>query len=545
MRRLRFARARRAFLASRPALTGAPLWGGLVALVLGAFVRVAPVRGRGFPLNDGGLFYLMTRELQAAGYALPAFTSYNAAGIPFAYPPVGLYLAAAASGVTGRSLLDVMRLLPAVLSVATIGAFYLLARSLVRSPGRAAAATVAFALLPRTFVWFVMGGGLTRAPGFLFTLLMLHQAHRMYTTRERRYLATTTLLAALAVATHLESAWFGAYSAALLFLAYGRHRRGLLDSALVAAGTIVLTAPWWGVVVARHGHGPFANAMVGAGPDAGLAPWSAIRWFDFTDEPHLSLLGVLGLVGGFLALGEGRALAVVWLATIFILNPRNPATPAMVPLAMLVGVAVDRLVAGHPAPERRVDDETPLGLRAPARPGRPSRLPALRQLAAGAMLAYLTGYAAVSARGATRHNRLTTELPVAQRDAMRWVADSTPPASAFVAMSYTSGWFGADQTSEWFPALAGRADVVTVQGYEWLPGAQFATRIGRFVEALACGGSDVRCLEAWAARGARDFTHVFLPVEGCCGSLVASLRASPDYRPVYDRDGVLIFERRR
>ena len=541
MRRLD--RARRALLADRAALTGAarravPLWGALAAVGLGAFVRVAPVRAVGFPLNDGGLFYLMTRELQAAGYALPAFTSYNAAGIPFAYPPLGLYLAAGAAGVTGRPLVDVVRLLPAAFSVATIGAFFLLARSLLRSPSRASIATVAFALLPRSFVWFVMGGGLTRAPGFLFTLLMLHQAHAMYTTGERRHVATTALLAALAVATHLESAWFGAYSAGVLFVAYGRHRRGLLHSALVAAGTLVLTAPWWGVVVARHGHGPFANAIAGAGPDAGLSAWGAIRWFDFTDEPHLSLLGVLGLVGGFLALGEGKPLAVAWLATIFVLNPRNPATPATVPLAMLIGIAVDRLIATGRAPDTRPADAT-----APRHSPRVAA--ALPRVAAAAMLAYLASYAAVSARGATRHNRLTAELPAAQRAAMRWVADSTPPASAFIAMSYTSGWFGADQTSEWFPALAGRADLVTVQGYEWLPGGQFASRIGRFFEALACGESDVACLEAWAARGARDFTHVFVPAEGRCAPLIASLRSSPRYRPVYERDGVLIFERRR
>ena len=76
-------------------------------------------------------------------------------------------------------------------------------------------------------------------------------------------------------------------------------------------------------------------------------------------------------------------------------------------------------------------------------------------------------------------------------------------------------------------------------------GGQFAARSARYEEARDCGTRDVSCVEQWAARGGRTFTHVFLPVEECCGALLASLRASPGYAPRYERDGVVIFERRR
>ena len=66
----------------------------LLALLFGTFVRVMPVLQAGFPLNDGGLFYTMTSDLQKAGYALPAVTTYNGLGIPYAYPPLPFYLAA-------------------------------------------------------------------------------------------------------------------------------------------------------------------------------------------------------------------------------------------------------------------------------------------------------------------------------------------------------------------------------------------------------------------------------------------------------------------
>src|SRR5688500_11852834 len=84
------------------------------AIVLGCVIRARPVMVADFPLNDGGLFYLMTDELRGAGYRLPAFTEYNAARIPFAYPPFGFYAAAALADVTSLDLVQVVRLLPLV-----------------------------------------------------------------------------------------------------------------------------------------------------------------------------------------------------------------------------------------------------------------------------------------------------------------------------------------------------------------------------------------------------------------------------------------------
>ena len=69
------------------------------ATLAATFFLAFIVRGRhvllaGSPVNDGGMFATMSADIQRAGYALPAFTSYNGADIPFAYPPFALYLAA-------------------------------------------------------------------------------------------------------------------------------------------------------------------------------------------------------------------------------------------------------------------------------------------------------------------------------------------------------------------------------------------------------------------------------------------------------------------
>ena len=65
------ARARRLYLALAVAAIG-----------LGVLVRATIVLASDFPLNDGGMFFAMVRDLQASHYALPSVTTYNSASTP-------------------------------------------------------------------------------------------------------------------------------------------------------------------------------------------------------------------------------------------------------------------------------------------------------------------------------------------------------------------------------------------------------------------------------------------------------------------------------
>ena len=411
-----------------------------IVLVIGFYVRLRPVVGLDFPLNDGGLFFLMTEELRQAHYALPAFTSYNGGQIPFAYPPLAFYLAGLIADVTGASLVDVVRLLPAVVSALTVPAFYLLSRAVLGSAAQGTLATLAFALLPRTFKWFVMGGGLTRAPGFLFAILMLHQAYLLYARRDARFVVSTAAFGSLAVLSHLENSWFAVYSGGLLFLFFGRGRRGLAHSLLVVAGVLVLTAPWWGIVVAEHGVTPFLSAAQGGGY-AGNFSWGPIKRLNFTDEPQLTLFGVLGVLGAFVCIAQRQWFLPIWLAAIFFVNPRNPQTVAAVPLAMLVGVALGRLIVpgivqAGPTRSIAVSD----GRRRWTWGG--PLLTAERRgvlgslLASALLLAFVAAYALVPNRNWLRWDDTTWALSPDEREAMRWIDANTPRSSTVLVMAF-------------------------------------------------------------------------------------------------------------
>src|SRR5512135_878625 len=90
----------------------------MMAVLFGGWVRLLIPWMAGFPVNDGGLFYLMVRDLQANGLRIPLYVQYNGLNIPFAYPPLGFYAGAIVANVLHLDVIRVLQWLPAVVLVA-------------------------------------------------------------------------------------------------------------------------------------------------------------------------------------------------------------------------------------------------------------------------------------------------------------------------------------------------------------------------------------------------------------------------------------------
>ena len=528
---------------TRAAPAFAPLAAVLAALLLGTVVRLSHLLPADFPLNDGGLFYVMVGDLQRASYLLPDETSYNHAGIPFVYPPLAFYLAGLLDDFGPWSLLDLFRALPLLLSVLTIAAFFPLARALLPSPAAANWAVGAFALLPMGFHWLIMGGGLTRALGFLFAILALRQVHALYVERGPGPVWLATLFAAATVLSHPAMAWFVAYSSACFFVAFGRSRIALVRSLLVGAGVVLLTAPWWGTMLLRHGAVPVLTS--GGSALSVFGPLQLLT-LTITNEPFFPVLAALALVGALACLRQRRYWLPTWLALMVLLDARSPLASASVPLALLAGIGTAETVL--PWLTAGSGQATPLSA-GPAPPvpaqsrGRRTRL-AASVIAIAIFITMLNGV--------VDEHAVLVGLTGEQQAAMRWVAEHTPPESTFLVLT-GSQYPTRDRIAEWFPALSGRASVTTAQGYEWLAGGAFQRRVGQYPTIQPCALRDVRCVEVWARDSGVRFSHVFLPTgptgkstapvlaEDCCWSIRASLRADPRYELLHDGPGATVF----
>ena len=504
--------------------------GVLEILAMALAVRALYVLPGGFALNDGGLFYVFARDIQHAGYALPSFSSYNDGTIPFAYPPLAFYLAAALDDLTPLSLADVIWLLPLVESVAVVGAFYLLAKSLLRDRWTLVMAGLAFALVPRSFIWLIMGGGLTRALALTLSLVAIHQARAaVHAERPAWPAARAAVLLGLSVLTTLETASWAAVSLPLFMLFPFSDRRDLLRRVgilvTIGLGALAVTMPWAALVIARHGLDPFLAAREFGGTAIGQADLG-VMWSDLinplhTGEPFFPLIAALGLLGTIYALVRGDWLLPVWWILTVGMGTRAFPTLAAIPTAMLAAIAARDVIA-------------PALLRASSGVGGVSRPQKLAVAAVGFFaFAFLVGASLDDTRGDQRYLR---PLSGDEMQAMQWIADNTPADANFLVIS-RNGWY-ADRDGEWFPALAQRNNVATVQGYEWVRG-EFERRLDLQTRAQMCLPGPGNCLGEILNEAA--FDYVYVP-EHCCDTMRQLLENEWRYVVIYD-NGATVLQR--
>jgi len=512
----------------------------MAGIVLAFAIRARYVLGEPFPLNDGGLFYAMTRDLQAAHFVLPETTSYNGGAIPYAYSPLAFYLAGLADALTPLALIDVFRYLPLVVTTATVGAVALLAYE-VRLRGLAlVAAVVAFAVAPRSFIWLLMGGGVTRSLGLFFAILAVWATLRLAADPRLRWAVAAGVALGLVGLSHLGTLPFVCLGVLLAFAARHRTRRGAGHLVLVGAIAAAVVLPWVAAIVHRHGLSPLEDSM-GSGESLfhgdHVAVLVRLARLDFgsTAEPLFPVVNALGILGAVFALVRRRWFLPAWWGLTVMFDARAGATYTTVPIALLAGSAVATLVELQPRLSAAL---------AEARPRfRPGLLPAVACLAVAAY---------VSFAALKLHDwRLTGEgsnlesLTPAELGAMQWIEEHTRRDARFLVL--TAAPWASDRSSEWFPALTERKSLGTVQGTEWLDNGAFEEAQAEFNALQSCAHADSRCLDAWARRTHNPFDYVYIPAPTfpyvCCATLFNDLMSDEGYDVAYAK-GAWVFKRR-
>lgn len=523
-----------------------PLVTALAVILLALVVRLPFFLESDFPLNDGGLFFVMSHEVAAAQYALPYVTTYNGDVIPFAYPPLPFYVTSLLAQTSGVPAITIVRYLPLVANLLTVLSFIALARSLGRSQHAVLFAAVALVVLPRSYEWLVMGGGLTRSVGLLFAVTALALAAPAYRRPAAGRSAAAGLFIGLTILSHLEMGIFVGYSYLLFFLAYGRSRRGIGVSALLALVVVGVTAPWWLTVLRYHGLEPYLAAATTAG-------WSAVeQWtttlFDFLFPPQqfLTVLGGLGVLGLGACLLRGNWLLPLWLPLVFALTPRSAATEATIPLALLIGIGAGEVILPGLMTVARGRDHAPARLLQAAPLRVLARSEGWRPFVTAASVV-LFGYVVLPYWLPVNFGTYALEaLPDGERQSMAWIADNTPRESVFLVLSPKDSW-EADYVLEWFPALAERRSVLTPQGSEWLPSWTHARRVCLYNAFRRQALGDLPRMEQWLSRMNVPFTHVYVskqvrgPID--LDGLRAELAASPDYQVLLDDAAALVLAR--
>ncbi len=510
----------------KPRQVGEFEWAGTIlgiAILFGTFVRVLPAILSGFPINDGGMFAVMIRDLRVNGFALPTYTTYNFLNIPYAYPPLGFYLGAFLE-LLGIPVTQILIWLPAMFTAITIPLFYLLAKQLMGDRPRAALATAFFAFAPGNYVWLLMGGGLTRAMGTLFFISALIFATRTFQNPSWKMTGLAIISCTLVVLSHPQMAFLTALSCVIFGAFLIRSRTAVLHAATIALGTILLTSPWWVTVILRHGVEPFLSA----GQSGNLSMSLAALW-----ENLVSLQTIIPFATIFRWLGLGWAIykrrfdLLIWGFLPYFVDQRSASiiTSFLYPMLAAYGFlgVLPALVDFIRTRKCNFDNGTTF---------------MNRQMLSMSLLGILF-YLVIECFVHAYVIRNVT-LPSASQQAMFWVRDNTPAEGNFLILTGRADAM-TDAVQEWFPVFAERHSVTTLQGLEWTLGGEFYRRWDELSVLQVCG--DAACVDDMASRIGVGYDYVILDLHQTAPELFASL-LKEGYAESYNNRQYVILEKR-
>ncbi len=474
-----------------------------------------------FPIHDGGLFYLIIRQIELGNISLPWSIPYNGENLPFAYPPFGFYFAAALDLIFKIDPLTSLRVVPMAISLFSLFAVFLLARSIFDSTRMAVLTVFVFLFTPISLLWSTMGGGITRSFGLLFSILALWQVHRLYLTGKRGHVLPASVLCALTILSHPETAWFLFYSAAIFWWFFGRDKNGTINSMSVVLLTLVMILPWVYMIYSRYGMTIF-QPFIDNGSSL-LQSLVNMIFYTFTGESNFAIIKALGLIGIIACLLNRRYFLPVWFIAPFLLQTRAADQRAGIIIALLSAVAISYIII--PLLELLQNEHH-------------------RRILLVSLFTLFVIFLPVNLQFS--RPIFYKQLSYAELEAIEWVGQHTPKNSRFVTVQ-AHLWF-ADHHSEWLSVLGGRKIQNLVQGYEWLP--NFTGRIKIHNELVLCGEKDANCLYNWADKNDLPFQYVFLVKEcidldshkyNSCKPLYNSIQISPNFEKVFENSDIAIF----
>lgn len=491
-------------------------------MLFGGILRFLPGWLAGFPINDGGMFLTMIRDLQANRFVLPSVTSYNFSEIPFAYPPFGFYLTGLLSDLLSVPPIELLRWAPPIVSVVIIPAFYWISLTLDFSRAKAAIATALYALFPSVADWLIMGGGITRSFGILFLLFSVGFVYKLFRTGGAANLTLSIVFCALTILSHPEAGLQVAVLCLVLWLLYGRTIAGLKHALALSVGVFLATSIWWLTVLMTHGLAPFLSAMQTGARERMLE--SIFHTF-FSYQGDLPLLPFLVLIG-LVAVIRGRDIfPILWAFIPFLVDPRNAPSVAIFSLLILAANGLVFLNNEYIRLTGSGDLRLQKGI--------------LQYVPAAILLAVLSYLFLVSLGAAQR--LATYRLTESQRMTIEWIRQNTPKEGRYLLITNTGQLASMlDPYQEWFPALAQRKSVNTIQGLEWIAGARFFPYAGELISLQRC--EDAACLERWLKVEGAHADYYLILKNRSSPELLASLRSRLSSVVVFESSDAVIFE---
>ena len=495
-------------------------WQWLVpSLLLAATLTVRYFQLVQSPVHLGGLFGVASEEVLAHGGSLPSrLPHYTAGGIPFAYPPLSFYVAAGLMVLFNISYESLAIWLPGIYAVVTPVPLFFLARELTGSDRIAGVACVIFIASSVVQTSVFSGATIVYTTALLAAVTGVYSALRYFKDHSKVAFGIALSGWIIVLASHpTKSAWV-ALSYIFLWAWYDRSLKGLYSGAVIAAIGFIITAPWWGTVIARHGPEVFLQASMTHG---GLFPlkFEFTYWDQMLSSYWLQMAGILGV---FVLVITRRAGVIVWY--IF--------TVAAIPIvgfsSLISVIAGTGIVYGAIA----LTSVSVYLYGKVCEIYQCSRQITVRRNTVTTVIILLL--MVVVAIGASANiEKTTANQPIETSDkvGMQWVSEHTPPESRFI--------LAGSQEYDWFPLYANRTVVANPFGAEWTDGGQARQKRMRD-KLLSC--PDLECVSIVSDSRHLGVTHIYISAGHNASSWMESANSSSTWRVAYSNESVVVLE---
>jgi len=503
-----------------------------LAITLGTVVRLNYISGTDFPVNDGGFFYQLTMDLMENRFRLPEFTSYNHAGIPYAYPPFAFYLLGVLNKLTGVSIITLLNYVPFLLNLLTIPIFFSFTKTFFyREPFLRGLATYFYATLPRSYEWFLMGGGITRCLGYLFAMTALLLFSRSQDKRAKNnisYLVWSAFFSGLTFLSHPVAALFLVFSIGVVCIYYWPVN--LYKIAGVGLFAMLISAPWWITVLRNHGLSPFIGATSSGHINWYQGGYLITQNFEYENRLFLAIVSILAVLGLFSKPTKRGIILGTFFFGGYLVVPRGGIDLLTIFLAMLAAAGFSVIISGWQTADNRKKYTRNNSFFLVAR----TRI----------YLFYLVIYVFLGSYTYKYVDRIL-DLRLTNDDliAMTWISKNTEPDSIILhipSAANNRNWPN-DYIGEWLPAITERENISTVQGYEWLPEV-FADKVEQYLYLRSCPRFGISCIEDWQVSNGYHADYLYISTLENPDLLINNILSSPGYETVFASGSVTVIK---
>jgi hypothetical protein len=212
------------------------------------------------PMGYAGLFTQMSEQISNANFVLPMGTPYyGPGGIPFAYPPFGLYLFSFFIKITGK-IYFYLHWAPPIFTLFSLIPLYYLSIELFHSSVVGAVTIIIAATSQDLYVSHSWAAGIVRAPAFIFALLAICFYHRYRNKPSEKLIFFPGIFLGLAILSHLTYGLFVLVWIAFWTLASPTIVRIRVAILSFATG-FILASIWIIPVVSRYGLQVFLHVL--------------------------------------------------------------------------------------------------------------------------------------------------------------------------------------------------------------------------------------------------------------------------------------------